>query len=99
MLLRHFIYRAINRLLNDNSCKNPPRFGRPGSVHTKECIKKICEKIGKNLQCSACTMAAENLSCTIKQAIINEDLGFSPLSQKKSSRFDHCTNNRKVTKW
>lgn len=81
---RTFIYRTINRLLDTNSCKDRPRSGRPRTVRTKKCIKRIREKIRRNPQRSANKMAAEeNMSRRTMQLILNEDLGFRPYRKRK----------------
>ena len=79
-----FMYRTIHWLLDSISSKDRPRSGYPHSVHTKEGIKRIQEKLRKNPQHSANKMAAkESMSSKIMQVIIKDDLGFCPYLKRK----------------
>ena len=66
------------------SCKNRAQPGRHCLAHTKERIKRICEKIRRNPQRSANKIAAEeNVNRRTLQVILNDYLGFLLYREKK----------------
>lgn len=81
---RRFVYLTIQRIRETGSIKNRPKSGRPKGIRTKECIKRIREKIRRNPRRSGRKLAKqENVSLSSMQRLLKIDLGLKPYKKRK----------------